>query len=67
MSRITSETFINKEKNYVKKANYMQTRATIKRYQNTMTGDRKILGLFSKLRIIQVTAIRSLLTNKHQH
>ena len=43
----------------------MQTCATIKikRYQDTMMGDRKILGLFSKLRIIEMTAIWSLLTN----
>lgn len=43
----------------------MQTHAKIKikRDQNTMTGDRKILGLFSKLQIIEKTAIWSLLTN----
>jgi len=41
----------------------MWTRATIKRYQNAMTGDRKILRIFSKFRIIEVTAIWSLLTN----
>lgn len=43
----------------------MQAHATlkIKRHQNTMTGDRKILGLFSELKTIEMTAIWSLLTN----
>lgn len=43
----------------------MQAYATlkIKRDQNTMTGDKKILGLFSELKTMQMTAIWSLLTN----
>lgn len=43
----------------------MQAHATskVKRHQNTMAGVKKILRLFSELKVIEMTAIWSLLTN----